>query len=118
MPSKGSAGDLADGYTWTGPVDDGGRPDGHGVLAYPAGYSCEYEEGTMAAGLQQGGWVRKYRAGKWASFQYKDDAYQSFKARPAPPRPPEGGARAWGRRGAGGGRIFTPPARSGRFLRF
>ena len=36
MPWKGITGDWSNGYTWTGPVDAGGRPDGHGVVAHPA----------------------------------------------------------------------------------
>ena len=112
MPWKGVQSTWLDGYTWTGPVDAAGRPDGHGVLTYPAADSWEYLEGGMAAGREHGTWVHKWKVawhGTWDSAQYKDGAYQSHKVRPAPPRPPETGARACGGLVVGGGRVPRPP---------
>ncbi len=64
---------MPDGITWHGGVDATGRPDGHGVMACPTTSPVEYTEGVMAAGLQQGQWVSKYRDETWMSFQFDRD---------------------------------------------
>ncbi len=56
------------GYMWTGPVGAGGQAAGHGVLSHSA--NCEYREGTMHNGRQQGRWIEQCRDGKWRSRQY------------------------------------------------
>jgi hypothetical protein len=56
--------------TWMGVADAAGRPDGHGVLAYPANHEIECAEGAMAAGRRQGAWITKFRSGTWLLVQW------------------------------------------------
>ncbi len=71
MPWPGP--DNLDGITWTGPIDAAGRPDGHGVVAFPADDPCEFQEGRMAAGRVDGWRVVKRRDGRWWTQQLEDD---------------------------------------------
>ena len=77
MSLPGRKGYMPDIFTWTGLVDDEGRPDSHGVT--PADSPCEFMEGAMNAGLQNGVWIAKWRDGNWFSYKFGNEALRGRK---------------------------------------
>ena len=85
---RGSKSNWEDGITWRGEHAKG-RPNGHGVLVFPAADSWRwYAVGTMADGYMQAWWAFRYRDSTWSTFHYKDDEVHGLTEVAAPPLAP------------------------------
>jgi hypothetical protein len=67
-------------------ADGAERPEGHGVLEYPADNDAEWAEGAMADGRRWGPWVIKVRDGRWQTHEYEGDVPHNVKV-PSPRAP-------------------------------